>query len=106
LIVLLHDFAARIETASDEHGYVDNQAVRLENGRKALDYKLAALKPSSASIQALWVGAFHYWVRRSIVVKKREKLNVAFGYATIENDSSSCKGASDSWRDPSLNLYN
>jgi hypothetical protein len=41
-----------------------------------------------------------------VVVKKREKLNVAFGYATIENDSSSCKGASYAWRDPSLNLYN
>jgi hypothetical protein len=33
-------------------------------------------------------------LERSIVAKKREKLKVAFGYATIENDfSSCCKGA-------------
>ena len=36
----------------------------------------------------------------------RETHNVAFGYATIEDDSSSCKGASYAWRDLSLNLYN
>jgi hypothetical protein len=38
LIVLLHDLAARVGTASDEHGYGDNQVVWLENGRKVLDY--------------------------------------------------------------------
>ena len=38
LIVLLHDLAARVGTASDELGYGDNQVVRLENGRKVLDY--------------------------------------------------------------------
>jgi hypothetical protein len=48
LIVLLHDLAARIGTASDEHGYGDNQAVRLENGRKALDYMEAHERFSAA----------------------------------------------------------
>ncbi len=38
LIVLLHDLAARVGTASDEHEYGDKQAVWLENGRKVLDY--------------------------------------------------------------------
>ena len=38
LIVLLHDLAARLGTASDEHGYGDNLVVWLENGRKILDY--------------------------------------------------------------------
>jgi hypothetical protein len=54
LIVLLHDLAARIGTASGEHGYGDKQAVRLENGWKALDY----WKPTSASVRlvskAVW----------------------------------------------------
>jgi|SRR5580692_2328819 hypothetical protein len=51
LIVLLHDFAARIGTASDEHAYGDNQAVRLENGRKALDYMEADEGFSAASFK-------------------------------------------------------
>jgi hypothetical protein len=38
LIVLLHDLAARVETASDDHEYGDNQVVWLENGRKVLEY--------------------------------------------------------------------
>jgi hypothetical protein len=38
LITLLHDLAARVGTASDEHNYGDNTAVWLENGRIVLDY--------------------------------------------------------------------
>jgi len=38
LIALLHDLAARVGTASDEHEYGDNKAVWLEDGKKALDY--------------------------------------------------------------------
>ena len=38
LIVLLHDLAARVGTASDEHEYGDNKAVWLEDGNKVLDY--------------------------------------------------------------------
>jgi len=34
LIVHLHDLAARVGTASDEHEYGDNQVVWLANGRK------------------------------------------------------------------------
>ena len=49
--MLLHDFAARVGTASDEHGYGDNQAVRLENGRKALDYMEADEGFSAASFK-------------------------------------------------------
>ena len=37
-MVLLHDLAARVGTASDEHEYGDNQVVWLESGRKILDY--------------------------------------------------------------------
>ena len=37
LIIFLHDLAARVGTASDEHQYGDNTAVWLENGAKALD---------------------------------------------------------------------
>ena len=49
LIVLLHDLAARVGTASDEHEYGDKQAVWLENGRKVLDYMEADERFSAAS---------------------------------------------------------
>src|ERR1019366_3931649 len=38
LIALLHDLAARVGTASDEHGYGDNHTVWLEDGNKVLNY--------------------------------------------------------------------
>jgi hypothetical protein len=38
LIALLHDLAARVGTASDEHEYGDNKAVWLEDGNRVLDY--------------------------------------------------------------------
>ena len=38
LITLLHDLAARVGTASDEHNYGDNTAVWFEDGNKVLDY--------------------------------------------------------------------
>ena len=38
LITLLHDLAARVGTASDEHEYGDNKAIWLEEGNKVLDY--------------------------------------------------------------------
>jgi hypothetical protein len=38
LITLLHDLAARVGTASDEHNYGDNTAVWFENGKKVLEY--------------------------------------------------------------------
>jgi hypothetical protein len=47
--VLLHDLAARVGTASDEHKYGDKQAVWLENGRKVLDYMEADERFSAAS---------------------------------------------------------
>jgi hypothetical protein len=34
LIVVLHDLAARVGTASDEHEYGDKKAIWLENGKK------------------------------------------------------------------------
>ncbi|MGA7629654.1 MAG: hypothetical protein WCB11_02735 [Terriglobales bacterium] len=49
LMVLLHDLAARVGTASDEHEYGDNQVVWLENGRKVLDYMEADERFSAAS---------------------------------------------------------
>jgi hypothetical protein len=49
LIVLLHDLAARVGTASDEHEYGDKQAVWLENGRRVLDYMEADERFSAAS---------------------------------------------------------
>ena len=49
LIALLHDLAARVGTASDEHEYGDNQVVWLENGRKVLDYMEADERFSAAS---------------------------------------------------------
>jgi hypothetical protein len=38
LIALLHDLAARVGTASDEHEYGDNKSVWLEGGNKVLNY--------------------------------------------------------------------
>jgi len=38
LITLLHDLAARADTASDEHSYGENTAVWFEDGGKILDY--------------------------------------------------------------------
>ncbi len=51
LIILLHDLAARVGTASDEHEYGDKQAVWLENGRRALDYMEADERFSAASFK-------------------------------------------------------
>jgi hypothetical protein len=51
LTVLLHDLAARVGTASDEHAYGDNQVVWLENGRKVLDYMEADERFSAASFK-------------------------------------------------------
>jgi hypothetical protein len=38
LITFLHDLAARVGTASDEHNYGENTAVWFEDGGKVLDY--------------------------------------------------------------------
>jgi hypothetical protein len=51
LMVLLHDLAARVGTASDEHQYADNQIVWLENGRKVLEYMEADERFSAASFK-------------------------------------------------------
>jgi len=51
LIELLHDLAARVGSASDDHGYGDNQVVWLENGRKVLDYMEADERFSGASFK-------------------------------------------------------
>jgi hypothetical protein len=51
LIVLLHDLAARVGTASDEHANGDNQVVWLDNGRKVLDYMEADERFSAASFK-------------------------------------------------------
>lgn len=37
LITLLHDLAARVGTASDEHNYGDNTAVWFEDGNRVLN---------------------------------------------------------------------
>jgi hypothetical protein len=53
LMVLLHDLAARVGTASDEHEYGDKQALWLENGRKVLDYwkrTSASARPVSKTV--------------------------------------------------------
>ena len=47
--MLLHDIAARVETASDEHESGDKRAGWLENGRKALDDMEADERFSAAS---------------------------------------------------------
>jgi hypothetical protein len=51
LMVLLHDLAPRVGTASDEHQYGDNQIVWLESGRKVLDYMEADERFSAASFK-------------------------------------------------------
>jgi len=51
LIVLLHDLAARVGTASDEHEYGDNKAVWLEDGTKVLDYMEADERFNAASFR-------------------------------------------------------
>jgi len=49
LIVLLHDLAARVGTASDECEYGDNKAVWLEDGNRVLDYMEADERFNAAS---------------------------------------------------------
>jgi hypothetical protein len=51
LIALLHDLAARVGTASDEHEYGDNKAVWLEDGNKVLDYVEADERFDAASFK-------------------------------------------------------
>ncbi len=51
LITLLHDLAARVGTASDEHGYGDNNAVWLEDGKRVLDYVEADERFNAASFK-------------------------------------------------------
>jgi hypothetical protein len=38
LITLLHDLAARADSASDDHNYGDTRAVWFEDGNRVLDY--------------------------------------------------------------------
>lgn len=51
LIVLLHDLAARVGTASDEHEYGDNKSIWLEDGKKVLDYMEADERFDAASFK-------------------------------------------------------
>lgn len=51
LMVLLHDLAARVGTASDVHEYGDNQVVWLESGRKVLDYMEADERCNATSFK-------------------------------------------------------
>ena len=51
LIALLHDLAARVGTASDEHEYGDNKAVWLEDGNRVLDYMEADERFNAASFK-------------------------------------------------------
>ena len=51
LMVLVHDLAARVGTASEEHEYGDKRVVWLENGRKVLDYMEADERFSAASFK-------------------------------------------------------
>ena len=51
LIALLHDLAARVGTASNEHEYGDNKAVWLEDGKKVLDYMEADERFNAASFR-------------------------------------------------------
>ena len=48
LIALLHDVAARVGTASDEHEYGDNKAIWLEDGTKVLGTILNDWDPKSS----------------------------------------------------------
>jgi hypothetical protein len=51
LIILLHDLAARVGTASDEHEYGDNKAIWLEDGNKVLDYMEVDKRCNAASFK-------------------------------------------------------
>ena len=51
LIALLHDLAARVGTASDEHEYGDKKAVWLEDGNRVLDYMEADERFNAASFK-------------------------------------------------------
>ena len=51
LIILLHDLAARVGRASDEHEYGDNKVVWVEDGNKVLDYMEADERFNAASFQ-------------------------------------------------------
>ena len=51
LIILLHDLAARVGTASDEQEYGYNRAVWLEDGNKVLDYMEADERFNAASFK-------------------------------------------------------
>jgi hypothetical protein len=51
LIILLHDLAARVDTASDEHEYGENKTVWLEDGKKILDYIEADERFNAASFK-------------------------------------------------------
>jgi hypothetical protein len=51
LTILLHDLAARVGTASDEHEYGDNKAIWLEDGTKVLEYIEADERFSAASFK-------------------------------------------------------
>jgi hypothetical protein len=51
LIILLHDLAARVGTASDEHQYGENTAVWFEDGKKVLDYIEADERFNAASFK-------------------------------------------------------
>lgn len=51
LIALLHDLAARVGTASEEHEYGDNKAVWLEDGYRVLDYMEADDRFNTASFR-------------------------------------------------------
>jgi hypothetical protein len=48
----LHDLAARVGAASEEHEYGENTAVWLEDGKKVLDYVEADERFSAASFKA------------------------------------------------------
>lgn len=51
LLTLLHDLAARVATASDEHQYGDKKAVWIEDGNRVLDYMEADGRFSAASFK-------------------------------------------------------
>jgi hypothetical protein len=51
LITLLHDLAARVATASDEHEYGETKAVWFENGKRVLDYIEADERFTAASFK-------------------------------------------------------
>lgn len=51
LIALLHDLAARVGTASEEHEYGENKAVWFEDGNRVLDYMGADERFNAASFK-------------------------------------------------------